>query len=174
MVVVERSTFSDDRGFFAETYRAAPFASFGLPQAFRQDAHSRSGQGVLRGLHYQRSPMAQGKLVWVATGRILDVAVDLRRSAATFGRWVSLELAADNRLGLYIPPGFAHGFYTLRSIPLLTKGASCGTIQTSGSCGRSPTPPSRHVTRPFRDCGTQTQPSNHTTVTVGIGTMNRE
>jgi len=116
VVVVERSTFSDDRGFFAETYRAAPFASFGLPQAFRQDAHSRSRKGVLRGLHYQRSPMAQGKLVWVATGRILDVAVDLRRSAATFGRWVSLELTADNRLGLYIPPGFAHGFYTLSDL----------------------------------------------------------
>ncbi len=116
VVVVERSTFSDDRGFFAETYRATAFASFGLPQAFSQDAHSRSRQGVLRGLHYQRSPMAQGKFVWVATGRILDVAVDLRRSAATFGRWVSLELAADNRLGLYIPPGFAHGFYTLSDL----------------------------------------------------------
>src|SRR5207247_5780716 len=93
VVVVERSTFSDDRGFFAETYRAAPFASFGLPQAFRQDAHSRSGQGVLRGLHYQCSPIAQAKVVWVATRRLLDVAVDPRRSAATFRRWVSRDRA---------------------------------------------------------------------------------
>lgn len=113
VVLVERPMFGDDRGSFAETYRASEFASFGIAHPFRQDAHSRSGKGVLRGLHYQRSPMAQGRLVWVAAGCILDVAVDLRRSSPTFGRWVSIELAGENGLGLYIPPGFAHGFYTL-------------------------------------------------------------
>src|SRR6266576_3029129 len=107
VVLIERTTMRDERGLFEETYRASEFATFGIDAVFQQDAHSRSQRGVLRGLHYQKSPMAQGKLVWVAAGRILDVAVDLRRSAATFGRWVSLELAADNRLGLYIPPGFA-------------------------------------------------------------------
>ncbi len=113
VVLIERTTMRDERGLFEETYRASEFATFGIDAVFQQDAHSRSQRGVLRGLHYQKSPMAQGKLVWVAAGRILDVAVDVRRASRSYGKWVAAELAADNGRGLYIPVGFAHGFYTL-------------------------------------------------------------
>ncbi len=113
VVLVERNAIRDERGLFEETYRASEFGAFGIDAVFRQDAHSQSQKGVLRGLHYQKSPMAQGKLVWVAAGRIFDVAVDVRRASRSYGKWVAVELAADNGRCLYIPPGFAHGFYTL-------------------------------------------------------------
>jgi dTDP-4-dehydrorhamnose 3,5-epimerase len=100
----------DPRGFFLETWNALRYAEVGLPTTFLQDNHSGSVQGVLRGLHYQVE-QAQGKLVRVVRGSVFDVAVDLRRSSATFGRWVGVELTAESHRQLWIPPGFAHGFY---------------------------------------------------------------
>jgi len=104
----------DARGFFFESFRQDTFAqAAGHAQPLVQDNHSRSQRGVLRGLHYQMPPHAQGKLVRVVEGEIFDVAVDLRQSHATFGKWVGQHLSADNALQLWIPPGFAHGFVTL-------------------------------------------------------------
>jgi dTDP-4-dehydrorhamnose 3,5-epimerase len=109
VVIVEPKVFEDERGFFMESFHKAKFAAAGIDVEFVQDNHSRSLQGVLRGLHYQlRHP--QGKLVRVIRGRVFDVAVDMRRSAPTFGRWVGCELTESNKKQVYIPPGFAHGF----------------------------------------------------------------
>jgi dTDP-4-dehydrorhamnose 3,5-epimerase len=104
--------FSDERGFFLESWNARTFAALGLDLAFVQDNHSRSSRGTLRGIHYQiRRP--QGKLVRVVRGRVYDIAVDLRRSAPTFGRWVGAELSDDNHRQLWVPPGFGHAFYVM-------------------------------------------------------------
>jgi dTDP-4-dehydrorhamnose 3,5-epimerase len=103
---------TDDRGFFMETWHADKFRRAGLDWNFVQDNHSRSVRGTLRGLHYQVE-RPQGKLVWVVSGEVYDVAVDLRRSAPTFGRWVAVVLSADNHRQLWVPPGFAHGFYVM-------------------------------------------------------------
>jgi dTDP-4-dehydrorhamnose 3,5-epimerase len=119
VVIVEPTVYSDDRGWFMESFNAARFDAglleLGLPPAgvFVQDNHSCSHAGVLRGLHYQLPPHAQGKLVRVVKGRAFDVAVDIRRGSPTFGRWVGVELTAANRLQLWIPPGFAHGFLAM-------------------------------------------------------------
>lgn len=112
VVLIEPRAFPDDRGFFLESYKASAFAEAGIADWFVQDNHSLSTKGVLRGLHYQLPPHAQGKLVRVVEGSVWDVAVDIRRSSATFGRWVASELSAENHRMLYIPPGFAHGFLT--------------------------------------------------------------
>ena len=121
VVVIKPEVFGDDRGFFMETWEARRFAKAGIDVEFVQDNHSKSSQGVLRGLHYQiRRP--QGKLVRVVAGEVFDVAVDLRRSSGTFGMWVGSFLSADNRRMLWIPPGFAHGFYvTSRSAEFVYK-----------------------------------------------------
>lgn len=113
VVLLEPKVFGDERGFFLESYNRRVFAE-GLGQdiAFVQDNHSRSVRGVLRGLHYQVQQV-QGKLVRATVGSIWDVAVDLRRSSPTFGKWIGVELSADNRRMLWVPPGFAHGFLTL-------------------------------------------------------------
>ena len=111
-VIIEPKVFGDERGFFLESWNHAAFAEAGLDLAFVQDNHSRSSRGVLRGLHYQ-DPNPQGKLVRVANGRVFDVAVDIRRSSATFARWIGVELSAANQRMLWVPPGFAHGFLTL-------------------------------------------------------------
>ena len=108
--LIEPKVFSDDRGFFMETYQAQKFAEAGIPTSFVQDNHSRSRQGTLRGLHYQIQ-QAQGKLLRVVIGEIFDVAVDIRRSSPTFGHWVGTFLSAQNKSQLWVPPGFAHGFY---------------------------------------------------------------
>ena len=119
VVIVEPTVFGDDRGWFMESWSAARFddglRGLGLPPAgaFVQDNHSCSRAGVLRGLHYQLPPRAQGKLVRVVRGAAYDVAVDIRRGAATFGQWTGMELSADNRRQLWIPEGFAHGFLAL-------------------------------------------------------------
>jgi len=106
--------FADARGVFAEVYKQSTLEAAGLPGQWVQDNQSRSlAQGTVRGLHFQSHPFAQAKLVRVLRGRILDVVVDLRRSSATFGQHVSVELSADNWLQLYVPVGFAHGFCTL-------------------------------------------------------------
>ena len=104
--------YGDERGYFKETWNAARFAEYGMRATFVQDNQSRSGRGILRGLHYQiRQP--QGKLVGILSGEVFDVAVDLRRSSASFGKWVGRRLAAGEHAMLWIPPGFAHGFYVL-------------------------------------------------------------
>ena len=117
VLIIEPKVFGDERGFFFESFNKKAFAkAIGLTAAnkleFVQDNHSRSAQGVLRGLHYQiKQP--QGKLVRVCSGEVLDVAVDIRKSSATFGQWVGETLSADNKRQLWIPPGFAHGFIVL-------------------------------------------------------------
>lgn len=109
VLLVEPRVFRDARGFFLESFNVRTYAQAGLPGTFVQDNHSRSQRGTLRGLHAQaRQP--QGKLVRVVEGEVFDVAVDVRRSSATFGQWVGVTLNADNFLQLYVPPGFAHGF----------------------------------------------------------------
>jgi dTDP-4-dehydrorhamnose 3,5-epimerase len=113
VVVIEPKVFGDERGFFFESFNQRDFSqATGLDAAFVQDNHSRSARGVLRGMHYQVD-QPQGKLVRVARGSVFDVAVDLRVHAATFGRWVGVELSEVNQRQLWIPPGFAHGFLVL-------------------------------------------------------------
>ena len=112
VIVVNPVVYSDERGFFMETYREAEFAAAGIAANFVQDNHSGSVQGTLRGLHYQIR-QTQGKLVQVVSGEVFDVAVDLRRSRPTFGEWIGEKLSAENKKQLWIPPGFAHGFYVL-------------------------------------------------------------
>src|SRR5690349_19384218 len=110
VILVEPKVFEDSRGFFFETYREKPFAEAGITSTFIQDNHSRSQQGVLRGLHYQiQHP--QGKLMRVILGEIFDVAVDIRKGSPYFGQWVGVYLSAQNKNQLWIPAGFAHGFY---------------------------------------------------------------
>lgn len=112
VLIIEPRVFGDERGFFMETWNAGAFAEAGLDLAFVQDNHSRSQRGVLRGLHFQ-NPFPQGKLVRVTRGAVFDVAVDLRWSSRHYGKWVGVELSADNKRMLWVPEGFAHGFLTL-------------------------------------------------------------
>lgn len=113
ILLVEPKVFKDMRGFFSETYKYSDFAQIGIKEHFVQDNYSYSIKGVLRGLHYQKEPHAQGKLVQCMKGKIFDVAVDIRRGSQTFGRWVGSELSEENNLMLYVPPAFAHGFVVL-------------------------------------------------------------
>ena len=114
LLVLEPKVFGDERGFFMESYNERVFREVtGAAPVFVQDNHSRSAAGVLRGLHYQLEPAGQGKLVRVVQGAVFDVAVDLRRSSPTFGRWYGVELSERNKRQLWIPVGFAHGFYVL-------------------------------------------------------------
>lgn len=110
VLLIEPKVFGDVRGFFFESYNRRAFEALGLSADFVQDNHSRSTRNVLRGLHYQIEH-AQGKLVRVIAGEVFDVAVDLRRSSTTFGRWVGHTLSAENKRMMWVPPGFAHGFY---------------------------------------------------------------
>ncbi|MDE1264196.1 MULTISPECIES: dTDP-4-dehydrorhamnose 3,5-epimerase [Vibrio] len=110
--IIEPTVFGDERGFFMETWNQAKFEELvtGKPTSFVQDNHSKSKKGILRGLHYQ-TENTQGKLVRVVSGEVFDVAVDLRKSSATFGQWVGVYLSAENKCQLWVPEGFAHGFY---------------------------------------------------------------
>jgi dTDP-4-dehydrorhamnose 3,5-epimerase len=110
VILIKPQVFGDERGFFLETYQVQKFAEAGITADFVQDNHSGSRQGTLRGLHYQIR-QTQGKLVRVIAGEIFDVAVDIRRSSATFGQWTGARLSAENKLQIWVPPGFAHGFY---------------------------------------------------------------
>jgi len=112
IVIFEPKVYGDERGFFMETYQARQFMELGLPTQFVQDNHSGSRQGILRGLHYQIR-QAQGKLVRVIAGEVFDVAVDLRKTSPTFGKWVGAALSTQNKRSIWIPVGFAHGFYVL-------------------------------------------------------------
>lgn len=114
LILIEPTVFSDARGFFIETYRYDDFSKNGISSSFVQDCFSLSTKkGIIRGLHYQKSPMVQGKLVRVSFGEIFDVAVDIRKSSPYYGKWVNVVLSAENKKALYIPQGFAHGFCTL-------------------------------------------------------------
>jgi len=110
VVLIEPRVFGDARGFFMETYKRSDFEAFGIGDTFVQENQSRSERGVLRGLHYQRAPHAQSKLVRVVAGEIFDVAVDIRPDSPTRGRWVGVTLSAENKRTVYIPPWCAHGF----------------------------------------------------------------
>lgn len=114
VLIFEPKVFGDDRGFFMESFNQQVFEdAVGRKVDFVQDNHSKSTKGVLRGLHYQLAPYAQGKLVRCVVGEVFDVAVDIRKSSETFGKWVGVHLSADNKRQLWIPEGFAHGFYVL-------------------------------------------------------------
>ena len=122
LILVRPQAFHDERGFFCETYKKSEFSANGIQGDFVQDNHSYSTRGVVRALHFQLPPSAQGKLVSVTTGRIWDVAVDIRKGSPTFGRWIGRELSEENLCMLWIPPGFAHGFVALsESVYLLYK-----------------------------------------------------
>ena|ERR1700730_13866202 len=113
VVCIEPVVFKDHRGFFSEIYKRSEFEASGVIDAFVQDNYSHSVHGVLRGLHYQRNPKAQAKLITALRGEIFDVAVDLRRGSTSYGRWVSVVLSSSNHRMLYVPEGFAHGFCVL-------------------------------------------------------------
>ncbi len=122
--VVEPKVFPDERGYFLESFKKSDFISLGIERDFKQDNHSFSVAGTLRGLHFQKPPYAQGKIVRVVVGRIIDVAVDVRVGSPTYGRYVSVELSADNHLMLWVPEGFAHGFLALTDSLVLYKATS--------------------------------------------------
>jgi len=113
VILIQPRIFGDDRGFFLELYKHSDFVQAGIQEHLVQDNYSKSAFGVLRGLHYQKSPKTQGKLVFCLKGRIFDVAADIRKGSPYFGKWVSAELSEQNRQMLYVPPGFAHGFQVL-------------------------------------------------------------
>ena len=113
VLIIKPRVYNDDRGYFFESYNRSDFTAAGIGADFMQDNESRSMKGVLRGLHFQKPPYAQGKLVRVVSGAVLDVAVDLRRNSPWFGKWVSVELTEQNKWMCWIPAGFAHGFISL-------------------------------------------------------------
>ena len=116
VIIIEPTVHGDDRGYFVETFRADKLEAFlGFKLNFGQDNESKSSRGVLRGLHYQLAPHAQSKLVRVIAGRVLDVAVDIRKNSPTFGQHVAVELSAENKKQLFVPRGFAHGFVVLEN-----------------------------------------------------------
>ncbi len=120
LLIIEPKIFEDERGFFVETYNESRYKEMGIPGDFVQDNLSQSKKGVLRGLHYQAPPFAQGKLVTVLAGAVLDVAVDIRFGSPTFGQHVAVELTAENKKQFWIPEGFAHGFLTLEDNTLFS------------------------------------------------------
>ena len=113
VVIIEPKVFADNRGYFFESFNKTVYEAIGITQEFVQDNQSMSGKDVLRGLHFQRPPFDQGKLVRVIKGSVLDVAVDIRKSSPTYGKWVSQVLSEENKLLMWVPAGFAHGFLTL-------------------------------------------------------------
>jgi dTDP-4-dehydrorhamnose 3,5-epimerase len=119
LMVIKPDVFEDQRGYFFESYNEEKFRQLGIDFRFLQDNESKSAKGVLRGLHLQVPPYQQGKLVRVIKGKVLDVAVDLRRSSATYGKWAAIELSEQNKWMYWIPAGFAHGFLTLEENTVL-------------------------------------------------------
>jgi dTDP-4-dehydrorhamnose 3,5-epimerase len=119
VIVIQPKVFGDERGFFMETYQSQRFAAAGIPTNFVQDNHSRSRQGTLRGLHYQ-TKQTQGKLFRVIVGEVYDVAVDIRRSSPTYGKWFGVVLSAENKKQVWVPAGFAHGFYVMSEFAEVT------------------------------------------------------
>lgn len=135
VLIFEPKVFGDERGFFFESFNHKLFEeAVGYPVTFVQDNHSKSSKGVLRGLHYQLPPHAQGKLVRCVAGEVFDVAVDIRKSSPTFGQWVGVHLSGENKRQLWIPEGFAHGFVTLsESAEFLYKTTNYYAPQSEGS-----------------------------------------
>ena len=121
VILIEPIVFADERGFFIETFKTSDFKANNISYEFVQDNHSKSRKGVLRGLHYQLKPMEQGKLVRCIKGKIWDVAVDIRKGSPWYGKWVGVELSEENKLMLWIPPGFAHGFVALEDAEVIYK-----------------------------------------------------
>lgn len=113
LLVIKPRIFSDDRGYFFESYNKEALSKHQINQPFLQDNESLSAKGVLRGLHFQKPPYAQGKLVRVISGKVLDIAVDIRKTSPTYGKHFAIELSAENKIIFWIPPGFAHGFVSL-------------------------------------------------------------
>jgi dTDP-4-dehydrorhamnose 3,5-epimerase len=150
LLIVNVDFFRDERGFFIESWHKKHFADAGLPVEFVQDSHSRSGYRVLRGLHYQDMRAPMGKLVRCTLGSILDVAVDLRVSSPTFGKWFSLELNPDNKTQLYVPVGFAHGFATLTDV-CEVQYKQTGFYQPESEGGISWNDPDLAIHWPFQD-----------------------
>jgi len=133
VVLVEPRVFEDERGFFMETYKMPDFVAGGINVDFLQDNHSRSAKGILRGLHYQNPPFAQGKLVRVVKGEIFDVAVDIRKGSPTWGKWVGVTLSEHNKNMLYVPETFAHGFCVLSDVAeVLYKTTSVYSAEAEG------------------------------------------
>ncbi|SMO38685.1 dTDP-4-dehydrorhamnose 3,5-epimerase [Solitalea koreensis] len=120
LLIIEPRVFKDDRGYFFESYSQKKYKEVGIDAEFVQDNQSLSQKGTLRGLHFQAPPFAQGKLVRVISGSVLDIAVDIRTNSATYGQYFSIELSAQNQLQFWIPPGFAHGFITLEDNTIFT------------------------------------------------------
>jgi len=121
VIIIEPKVYGDERGYFVETFRKDKFEEFvGFEVPFCQDNESKSGKGVLRGLHYQLPPFAQSKLVRVIRGRVIDVAVDIRKGSPTFGKYVAVELSGENKRQLFVPRGFAHGFVVLEDETIFT------------------------------------------------------
>jgi|SRR2546428_2247315 len=120
LLIIEPTVFKDDRGYFFESYSQKKYTEAGIDAAFVQDNQSLSQKGTLRGLHFQAPPFAQGKLVRVISGSVLDVAVDIRTNSPTYGQYFSVELSGDNQLQFWIPSGFAHGFITLEDNTIFT------------------------------------------------------
>ena len=110
VILIDPPVVADERGFFMESYKRSGFAAFGIIERFVQSNHSKSRKGILRGLHYQKKPKAQAKLVRALTGEVYDVVLDLRRGGRSFGKWMAVTLSGENKKMLYIPVGFAHGF----------------------------------------------------------------
>lgn len=113
VILVEFQTLRDDRGFFRVTYQESEFLDNGIHHLFLQENYAHSVRGVLRGLHYQKNPQAQGKYLIVSDGRVFDVAVDMRQGSPTYGKWIGVELSEEKNLAIYVPPGFAHGYCVL-------------------------------------------------------------
>lgn len=120
-VIIEPDVYGDDRGYFYESYNADKFAALGITTVFKQDNHSGSVKGVLRGLHFQKNPKPMAKLVRVTKGAVWDCVVDLRKESSTYLQWFGVELSAENKKILYVPEGFGHGFYCLEDAEFLYK-----------------------------------------------------
>jgi dTDP-4-dehydrorhamnose 3,5-epimerase len=133
VIIIKPDVFGDVRGYFFESFHSEKFAAMGITDTFVQDNESRSQKDVLRGLHYQLEPFAQGKLIRVIKGSVLDIAVDIRRSSPTFGKWVSMKLTDENKWICWIPKGFAHGFLTLEDDTIFSY--KCSGIYNKASEG---------------------------------------
>jgi dTDP-4-dehydrorhamnose 3,5-epimerase len=143
LFIIHPDVFPDDRGYFFESYQEEKFRKLGIDARFIQDNESMSMKGVLRGLHFQAPPFAQGKLVRVVRGSVMDVAVDIRKDSGTYGKWESVVLSAENKQMLWIPEGFAHGFITLEDNTIFqykctnyyNKESECGIIWNDPALG---------------------------------------
>ena len=163
VILVTPQQFGDKRGFFMETYHYEQFAANGIDVQFVQDNHSRSAYGVLRGLHYQMNPVAQGKLLRVVQGEVFDVAVDIRVNSPTYGKWIGEILSAENGRMLYVPPGFAHGFCVLsESADLLYK--TSATYSPDQERGIAWDDPAIHVDWPIQNPTLSNRDTNNPTL----------